>query len=181
MGWIWIQRHHGKVLSVLLRQACLFAIVVAATGVVSCRSASPQGQNDPVYNVSAQDGEMNAAIASARSTLPEFYKHFQAPGAGETGFNLKLKVTDGDAVEHLWLGDLQGAPGKMTGVVGNDVERVTTVKAGQRIPIPEADISDWMYLRNDKIVGNRTALVLIKQMSPEDAKEAKSHFEDPKG
>lgn len=122
---------------------------------------------------------MNAAIAKARATLPEFYKHWQKPGPGEEHFCLKLRITDGAKIEHFWLADIKGTPGHLTGVVGNEPEEVHTVKMYETIPIPDADISDWMYYRNGKVVGNLTVRALFKEMSPEDVKKMKSQLADP--
>jgi len=41
---------------------------------------------------------------------------------------------------------------------------VKTVRAGQRYTFNEADIADWMFMRNGKIVGNWTKRQLLKRM-----------------
>jgi uncharacterized protein YegJ (DUF2314 family) len=94
-------------------------------------------------------------------------------------FSLKVKIEDADNVEHFWLVDLKGKPGHLSGVVNNDPEFVHTVSLGQRIPISVDKISDWMYVRKGKIVGNQTARVLIRRMSPAEQKEAQKMFEHP--
>ncbi len=45
--------------------------------------------------------------------------------------------------------------------------------------IPEADISDWLYMRNGKMVGNYTLRALFKNMSPEEVREAKKRLGEP--
>jgi uncharacterized protein YegJ (DUF2314 family) len=44
----------------------------------------------------------------------------------------------------------------LIGTVDNDPEIVTNVKVRDRVEIPEKDISDWMYMRDGKMYGNRT-------------------------
>ncbi len=56
-----------------------------------------------------------------------------------------------------------------SGVVNNDPNDVTTVKLGQRIDFPIEQITDWMFLREGKIVGNATLRVLLKYMAKEQA------------
>jgi uncharacterized protein YegJ (DUF2314 family) len=122
---------------------------------------------------------MNAEIAKARATLPDFYKHWQHPGPGESDFCLKVRLNDGDYVEHFWLVALKGTPGHLTGIVNNDPDVVHTVKMGDRISIPDSQISDWLYLLNGKMVGNRTIRPLFKEMSPGDVKKMKDLLVDP--
>ena len=45
--------------------------------------------------------------------------------------------------------------------------------------IPEADISDWLYMRDDKMIGNQTVKPLFKQMSADEVKQLKSMMADP--
>jgi uncharacterized protein YegJ (DUF2314 family) len=53
------------------------------------------------------------------------------------------------------------------------------VKLGQRVAIPEDQISDWLYLKRGKMVGNETVRVLMKHSSPEEAKRIKEMFLKP--
>jgi uncharacterized protein YegJ (DUF2314 family) len=122
---------------------------------------------------------MNAAIAKARDTLPQFWEKFDHPGPGETNFCLKVKIQDGKAVEHFWVEKVEKKEGKISGEIGNDPELVHNVKLGQRIDIPEADISDWFYFRDDKMVGNYTVRVLFKQMSPDEVAKIKAMLAEP--
>ena len=140
-------------------RARALTVLVAASSLVGC-SAEPSA--DPVITVAKDDAEMNAAIAKARASLPSFWQKFDQPGPGETDFSLKVAIKDPNGTEHFWLVDLERVDGKILGTINNDAEIVSSVKDGDRIPIPESDISDWMYMRDGKIVGNYTVRPLFK-------------------
>ena len=136
-------------------------------------------KRDKVINVADDDPEMLAAIAKARDTLPEFWKVFDKPEHGESGFSLKVKITDKRGAEHFWVTDLQKQDGKIMGTINNDPDIVASVKLGDRIEVPEADISDWLYMRDDKMVGNETIRPLLKKMPADEAKKLKSIMANP--
>jgi uncharacterized protein YegJ (DUF2314 family) len=123
---------------------------------------------DRVIGVDAEDKEMNAAIARARAKLPHFWNVIAAPRRGESDFCLKVQITDGDNVEHFWCTDVVMKSGKITAVIGNEPNSVKSVRIDQRITVPEADISDWLYFRDGKMIGNYTVRPLMKSMSPEE-------------
>ena len=123
---------------------------------------------DRVIGVSENDKAMNQAIADARAKLPHFWAVMAAPKNGESDFCLKVKITEGEAVEHFWCTDLRIENGILSGVIGNDAEMVKKVHLGQRIAIRTPDISDWLYMKADKMIGNYTVRPLMKSMSKEE-------------
>jgi uncharacterized protein YegJ (DUF2314 family) len=151
-------------------------VVVIAFCALGCSS---EPKPDRVVSVSEEDSEMNAAIAKARGSLPRFWQAFDHPGAGESDFSLKVKITDPKGTEHFWVTDVERKDGKILGTINNDAEIVGSVKLGDRIPIPEADISDWMYMLNGKMYGNYTMRPLFKTMSPSEVEKFKSMLAEP--
>lgn len=151
--------------------------LVLAAGVTAC--SKHQSETDQTIGVSENDTEMNAAIAKARSLLPEFWQTYEKPLKGETDFGLKVKITDGKEVEHFWTTDIERKDGKIYGNIGNDPDLVHNVKLGQRITINEADISDWMYLRGGKMVGNYTLRALFKEMPKDEVEKYKQMLAEP--
>ncbi len=75
---------------------------------------------------------------------------------------------DGESTEHFWCTDIKTEKGVITGEIGNDAEIVKTVRLGQRVTIKEADISDWLYFKKGKMVGNYTVRPLMKSMNKEE-------------
>jgi uncharacterized protein YegJ (DUF2314 family) len=144
---------------------------------LACGSGTPL--DNGVASVAAGDKEMSEAIATARRTLPEFWRTYSAPTRGERGFALKVAIRDGAATEHFWVVDVERRNDKILGTINNEPETVSTVTFGQRLEVPEADITDWMFLRNDKFVGNHTVRPLFKTMPPEDVARIKAMMESP--
>ena len=136
-------------------------------------------KRDKVVNVEQDDPEMVAAIAKARDTLPQFWQVFDKRDQGESDFSLKVKVTDKRGTEHFWATDIERRDGKTMGVINNDPNIVASVKLGDRIEIPEADISDWLYMRSGKMVGNETLRPPLKKMPAAEAEKLKRMIANP--
>jgi len=134
---------------------------------------------DKAVKVEADDPEMAAAIAKARSTLPQFWQVFDKRERGESKFSLKVEIKDERGREFFWVIDLQRRDGKTTGAINNDPNIVAGVKLGDRIEIPEVDIADWLYMRDGKMIGNETLKPLLKTMPAEEAARFKSIMADP--
>jgi uncharacterized protein YegJ (DUF2314 family) len=145
---------------------------------LSCGCSKP-ATDDRVVNVAADDAEMEAAIATARSKLPDFWKVFDQPAPGDSDFALKVQITDPNGTEHFWVNELERTDGTIHGTINNDPGIVQSVKFGQRIEVPEADISDWTYMRGGKMFGNYTLRPLFKSMSQEEVEQFKSILAEP--
>jgi uncharacterized protein YegJ (DUF2314 family) len=163
----------------LVRIVCL--ILLALTG---CSRSGPKDNRaettgDKVTAVSAEDPEMNAAIATARSKLPDFWRKLEHPAKNESDFCLKVRITDQNDTEHFWVSGVEKKDGKIYGTINNDPNSVKSVRLGQRIEVKEDQISDWLFMRNGKMVGNYTLRPLMKTMSEEDLAKAKAILEEP--
>ena len=155
-----------------VKSACSNLLILAGLAIVLAACSRREG----TIAISGDDVEMNAAIAKARETLPEFWNVFDHREHGETEFSLKVKITDSHGTEHFWTDKIERRDGKIFGTIDNDAEIVKSVKLGQRLDIPEADISDWFYMRDGLMHGNRTLKVLIKHMPAQEAAKYKPLF-----
>ena len=111
--------------------------------------------------------------------LPQFWQTFANPAHGESRIALKVKITDPNGTEHMWVSDLERKDGKMTGTINNDAVTVKSVKIGDRITVPDADISDWLYMHDGKMYGNGTLRPLFKKMPPEEVQKIKKMIAQP--
>jgi uncharacterized protein YegJ (DUF2314 family) len=142
-------------------------------------SCSQKTEKDQTIEVSEADPEMEAAIAKARETLPQFWAAFENPKNKESDFCLKVEISDRNGVEHFWMNEIERKTGKIFGSINNDPNVVQSVKLGQRMEIPEDKISDWLFYREDKMVGNFTLRVLLKKMPREEAEFYQKQLSDP--
>lgn len=154
----------------------LIGIALAAAGYVA--STADRYSRSAFIDVPAHDEEMAIATKTARVSLDHFWQTLAQPHSGEHSFNLKVRLSDGNQVEHLWLQNPERTAGRMFGTINNDPVHVKNVKLGQRIEFTEDQISDWMFVRADKIVGNYTVRALFKFMPKEGADEYKEILVD---
>jgi uncharacterized protein YegJ (DUF2314 family) len=134
---------------------------------------------DQVIHVPANDTEMSDAIDKARSALPQFWARYAKPGPGEHNFSLKVRVIDNDRVEHFWVSRIEHKGETLYGTIDNEPKLVGTVKLGERIGFKDDMISDWMFMRNGKLVGNETMRPLLKRMPKEQADRYRAMYETP--
>jgi uncharacterized protein YegJ (DUF2314 family) len=165
-----------------ISNTALLPIAIVLSFIAGCEKQDKRVSgtiDDPVVHVSEGDAEMAAAISQARQSLPHFWEVFEKPTRGEDHFALKVKITDEHGTEHFWANELQRQDGKISGTINNDPNIVKSVKLGDRIEITADDISDWMYMRDGKMVGNRTMVPLFKSMPPEEVEQFKSMMAEP--
>ena len=138
-------------------------------------------EDPPVIDVRAADAEMNAAIAHARDTLPTFWASYDAPKPTESGHCLKVRFTGDGYVEHIWMTDVEKLPdGNYSGRFANEPSDLLGKNIGDQVKFKQIDISDWMFMRNEKVVGGETIKALLKSMPKEEADALRARMEQPK-
>lgn len=66
----------------------------------------------------------------ARRTVAKFIAALKSPKSSQAGFSVKMRVDDGDAVEHFWLSQVSFDGTVFHGVIENDPEIVTKCSCG---------------------------------------------------
>jgi uncharacterized protein YegJ (DUF2314 family) len=69
--------------------------------------------------------------------------------------------------------------GSFEGMIGNEPGLVTNVKLGQKWTLKKAEISDWMFIHEDKMHGNYTMRPLLKTMDQKEADHWRAQFATP--
>ena len=161
-----------------------FVLVAAVTifAVLGIPKSELRAQDrSPVIDVQSGNPEMNAAIAKARATLPAFWAAYDAPKSSEDGYSLKVRFPKpGSGHEHIWMADVKKiGDGRYSGKFANVPRDLPSRKAGDVAEFKEADISDWMFMRNGKIVGGETIRPMLKRMSKADADALRARMESP--
>jgi uncharacterized protein YegJ (DUF2314 family) len=122
---------------------------------------------------------MAAAIAKAQETLPHFWQVFNKRARGESNFVLVVRITDNGRIEHFSTTDFERRNGKAMVTISNPPKIVASVKSGDRIEVPAADITDWHYMRGGKYVGMFTMKPRFKHMRAGDVEQFKQVMIDP--
>lgn len=149
-----------------------FVVLIALCHVVGCGKQS----DDPVSMVAADDAAMNAAIDKAKQSVSQIIDALSNPKPGQSEFAVKVGIEDDGGVEHMWVGDVRYENGTFIGILNNEPQMVTSVKFGQKMTVPESEISDWMYVDNGKLVGGFTIRVLRDTLSDEEKAEFEKAF-----
>jgi uncharacterized protein YegJ (DUF2314 family) len=126
---------------------------------------------DPAVRVEAEDSEMNAAIASAQSSLTNFLAVFTSPNTNQQYFLVKAKFPAGTGFEHIWVADLTYDGSAFHGVIANEPERIKTLRFKQPVDVQLGQVSDWMFVQGGKLVGGYTSRVLRNRMTPQQRQE----------
>ena len=129
--------------------------------------------------VEDSDPEMAAAIAKAQATLPQFWQAFDQRAHGESNFVLVVRITDKGRIEHFHTTNFERRDGKTMVTISHAPKIVASVKSGDRIEIPEGDITDWRCMRDGKYVGMTTFKVQFRHMRPADVEQVKKVMADP--
>jgi uncharacterized protein YegJ (DUF2314 family) len=115
---------------------------------------------DKVIYVADDDPRMNAAMEKARSSVNTFITALRSPKSSQSGFSVKMAITDGKNTEHMWLSSVNYDGKSFHGAIDNEPDAVKTVKIGQQMSVEALKISDWMFVENGKLVGGYTIRVL---------------------
>ena len=130
-----------------------------------------------IFTIERDDTEMAAAEATARRSLPDFWKRHETDAeVRETGVVQVKFPTSDNGREDMWVSDLKRAGGKITGILANEPVAVPSLKSGQTVTVDPANIIDWGYRRSGLRYGYFTARLLVSRMSPEEAKQFGGEF-----
>jgi uncharacterized protein YegJ (DUF2314 family) len=121
--------------------------------------------------ISDEDHELEHAVKNARHSLGFFIAVLGAKKSGDTGFEVKKAFVDGNDVEHLWIGDLSYDGQNFHGRINNRPVDVHNVRLGQPVTVSPREVSDWMFVKNGKLMGGYTTRVLYARLSPQDRAE----------
>jgi uncharacterized protein YegJ (DUF2314 family) len=122
--------------------------------------------NPGVTNVEDDNPTMQAAFVKAKESVGEFIQVLAQPPSDAFGFAVKMKVTDGDKTEYIWLSQVSYADDQFRGVLGNEPLNVKTVRIGETLAVPKQEIVDWMYIRGNTLVGGYTTRAVRELMTP---------------
>jgi uncharacterized protein YegJ (DUF2314 family) len=141
-------------------------LIVALAGFVPLAFCADQLE-DRIVTVWSEDAAMKAAIRTARDSLPDFVRRLQHPRTWENSFLIKARFERFGQVEHIWVEDLSLVGATFHGVLANE-PRLPGLKFKQPVAVDMAQVSDWMYLSNNRLVGGYTLRELRRREPPEE-------------
>jgi uncharacterized protein YegJ (DUF2314 family) len=153
---------------------------VAVFGILTLGPRPTVEVADRVISVADTDAEMNAAIARARATLTVFWASYDAAKRTETEHSLKVRFPTAGNDEHIWMSQVKKLPGgEYAARFADTPQNLPGKRLGDLAEFKDLDISDWMFVRNGKIVGGETIRPLLKSMPKADADALRARMEQP--
>jgi uncharacterized protein YegJ (DUF2314 family) len=149
---------------------------VMAAALLASLSATAGNVGDKTVLIESEDAEMHAAIQKAQASLDQFLAIQAQPPKGASGFKLKVKFTDGQASEHMWVIPFKQVKGKFVGTLADEPEYVSNVRNGQQVTFPRASITDWGYVLDGKQKGSFTVCVVFKHMPAAEVKHYREQY-----
>ena len=142
--------------------AALWLVSAPATAAPDSEREAMMADREDMVTVEASDARMNAAIAEARATLPDFLSAYRSGRFDAASFVIKYPL---GGWEHIWVDITSIDKDVVNGRLSN-VPAQPAYRQGQVVRVPLTDISDWAY--RDELgvmVGHRTTRVLLPQMN----------------
>jgi uncharacterized protein YegJ (DUF2314 family) len=123
-------------------------------------------------SVQSADADINQAIARAKATFGTFSGAINAKDADRDTFAVKIEfpadADSGAESEHIWLSNVRVDGDKITGQINNEPEFIATLRMGDEVTVDAADLSDWYYVQDGKLVGGYSIRVFRDRMSAEE-------------
>lgn len=155
----------------------LLAVVALSAALVQPAWAQKGGREpDPIVEFAEEDAAMNAAIASARETYPQFLAAFRAAPARDSG-NFMVKVgmaTSDGGEEHIWVSNLSRDGQRLFGDLANEPQDLPGLHLGSRVEIDHTLVSDWAMTTAEGMYGSYTTRVMLPFIDPHEAAQLRS-------
>ena len=133
----------------------------------SCEKA-PEPSEVTIMQVYQDDAEIARIAEDARSTLPVFFRYLTRAGAkGEYCYVKYPLMADDDSglnMEQIWLTGIQFKNGRYFGVLASAPLHLSGMKQGDTIMFNIDAITDWMYVRGEKIIGGESIKYLLEKI-----------------
>jgi uncharacterized protein YegJ (DUF2314 family) len=149
--------------------------------------------DSPVFMFDDNDVQMQAAHKKARANFKYFWRELAwerrriVPGLDLAV--VKAPFSDGPKsrkpeAEHMWLDEVDFDGKIISGVLVNSPRWLQSVRQGDRVEVPLAHISDWMYVQLGEVFGGYSINLMRSRMGSQERAEHDAawglKFGDPK-
>lgn len=138
----------------------------------------------PVFFFDNRDPEMQRAYESARANFRYFWRELSweyrriipaldlaCVKAPFWDGDRSIGPTEASEVEHMWFSEVEFDGDDVSGVLINSPNELQTIKEGDAVRIPLAQISDWMYAISGEVFGAYTVNLMRSRMHPAERKQ----------
>lgn len=153
----------------------ILLIIVILIVAISCnkiQKGKVERENEPdIIGVASDDSGMNLAIEKAKQSIANFDVALKSNNPKFTNFSVKKPYQTESGHEHIWISDVVLKGDKYLGIIGNTPEYTNEIKLGDTVLVDKSEISDWMYIEENKLRGGYTIRALRNKMSASEKKE----------
>ena len=128
------------------------------------------GQPDCLH-VTDDHKEMAAAVQKARKTMDKLIAAVRSPKSNQSRFAVKKPFIEGSKVEHLWVKQLSFDGKVFRGRIDNTPVGLKRVRLGDKVAVAPEEISDWMFVQDDRLVGGYTIQAMCSHLSTAEKKQ----------
>jgi uncharacterized protein YegJ (DUF2314 family) len=150
-------------------------VKTAGAPTVTSKDASENNNPTPLSWFGGENPEMNAAIAEAQSSFPDFIEVIAGQSNdGTPSLDVALvkyafaATKAGAVVEHVFLGDVYSKGGVLWGVVNDNPLYTDEVSEGDEVIIDRERVSDWLYVVEGKGIGGFTFKLMWNNFSAQE-------------
>ncbi len=148
-----------------MKKTALVLLIVFA----SCNNIQKgkiERENEPdIYQVESSNSEMNKAVENAKLNIEKFDLALKSNNPNFLNFAIKKPYKTDVGHEHIWIIDVTLQGDKYLGVINNTPEYTNEIKLGDTVLVAKNEISDWMYIEDNKLRGGYTIRTLRKNLS----------------
>ena len=164
----------GKVRLAPVAAFIVAGIIALGTGVLlpSCikhsASAAVVLPGESLSAVDQNDSELLRIAGEARNSLSVFFRHLNRAGAGERNFSVKYPFAadagSGVDTEQIWLTGIRFRNGQYYGTLAGAPAHISGMKNGDTVTFIADNITDWMYVKDGKIIGGQSIKYLLERI-----------------
>lgn len=153
------------VLSVVLLALLLYSAAISSSAF--SQSFTDKAKKDSAVDMSDEDPAMQKAMERARAGLEDFLRKAGSPPPDTDQYSVKVRVSEGDKQEYLWVSNLKAQGDLWSGRIDN-LPIIRSVKKGQSYSFAKTEIVDWTYINRSKkkVFGNFTTCALLTKEPP---------------
>jgi len=153
----------------------ILSITILLIVTLSCNNTQKgkvERENEPdIIGIESHDSEMNYAIEKAKLNIESFDSALKSNNPKFINFSVKKPFKTESGNEHIWISDVVLKGNKYLGIIGNTPEYTNEIKLGDTVLVQKSELSDWMYIDENKLRGGYTIRAMRNKMSESEKKQ----------